>query len=82
MDSKQSSAHPDMSCLLQEIVDFLDQTGMGVSYFGKKAVGNSELVSRLRSGCEIKRRTEAGVRKFIEAETKRRADAVVSEVAK
>lgn len=81
MDSKQSAPHPDMACLLQEIDDFLQQTEMGASYFGKKSVGNSELVSRLRAGCEIKRRTEAGVRKFMASEVETRATAVVAGAA-
>lgn len=34
--------------LLAEIEAFLAETGMGESYFGKRATGNSELVSRLR----------------------------------
>ena len=38
--------HP--SSLLSEIDAFLAETGMGEQYFGKAAVGNSELVPRLR----------------------------------
>jgi len=44
---------------------FLDETGMGPSYFGKKSVGNSELVGRLRNGREILPSTERRVRNFI-----------------
>lgn len=44
---------------------FLDETGMGASYFGKKAVGNSELVKRLKCGGEILPRTERRVREFM-----------------
>lgn len=34
--------------LLTEIEAFLQQTGMGPTYFGKLACGNTELVRRLR----------------------------------
>ena len=36
--------------LLEEIEAFLAETGMGVSYFGKKAANDSNLVQRLRAG--------------------------------
>lgn len=39
--------------LLSEVNDFLAETGMGVSYFGKVASGNSELVKRLQSGRRV-----------------------------
>jgi len=51
--------------LIQEIDRFLTETGMGPSYFGKKAVNNSELVSRLRAGKRILVETDAAVRQFI-----------------
>lgn len=51
--------------LLSEIDAFLAETGMGESYFGKAAAGNSELVSRLRGGKRIWPETEAKVRSFI-----------------
>lgn len=53
------------STLLQDIDAFLSETGMGESYFGKKATGNSELVSRLRAGGRIWPETEIRVRSFI-----------------
>ena len=58
--------------ILQEIEAFLAETGMGASYFGKVAVGNSELVGRLRSGNPVLNRTEDKVRGFIRS----RRDAV------
>ena len=36
--------------LLADIEAFLAETQMSPSYFGKRAVGNSELVVRLRAG--------------------------------
>ena len=39
--------------LLAEVDAFLAETGMGQSYLGKAAVGNSEIVSRLRSGGRV-----------------------------
>lgn len=45
--------------------EFLEETGMGPAYFGKKSVGNSELVKRLRNGKDIFSSTERRVRDFI-----------------
>lgn len=59
--------------LLSDIDTFLAETGMGASYFGKKAAGNSELVSRLRSGRRIWPETAQQVRNFIAAERQKRA---------
>lgn len=54
--------HPS---LLSEIEAFLSETGMGESYFGKCAVGNSELVQRLRDGGRVWPETEAKARSFM-----------------
>lgn len=63
----------DQSAILLSKVDsFLRDTGMGVSYFGKRAVGNSELVSRLRNGRPVLQHTAARVVDFIRSERKRR----------
>jgi hypothetical protein len=51
--------------LLTEIDAFLAETGMGVSYFGKVASGNSEIVQRLRSGRRVWPETADKVRLFI-----------------
>lgn len=51
--------------LLAEIDSFLAETGMGASYFGKAAVGNSELVSRLRAGRRVWPETETKALSFI-----------------
>lgn len=48
--------------LLDEIEGFLEETGMGESYFGKKFARNSELVSRLRDGRRVWPDTEQLVR--------------------
>lgn len=52
--------------LLSEIEAFLAETGMGPSYFGEKAVGNSKLVSRLRAGSTITFNTARRARAFME----------------
>lgn len=53
--------------LLTDIKAFLDETGMGKSYFGKAACGNSELVERLESGGRVWPETEDKVRAFMAA---------------
>ncbi|OLS51323.1 hypothetical protein BV392_04455 [Rhodovulum sulfidophilum] len=53
------------SALLSDIDSFLENTGMGASYFGKRAVGNSELVSRLRCGGRVWPETERKIRSFM-----------------
>lgn len=51
--------------LISDIEAFLRESGMGPSYFGKKAVGNSELLPRLKNGGRVWPETELKVRKFI-----------------
>lgn len=53
--------------LLDEIEGFLAETGMGASYFGKAAVGNSELVPRLRLNRSVLTTTATRAREFIAA---------------
>jgi hypothetical protein len=53
--------------ILHEIDEFLRASGMGPTYFGKVAVGNSELVQRLREGRPILTSTAQRVRAFIDA---------------
>lgn len=55
----------DASSLITEIEDFLAETGMGASYFGRVAAGNSELVPRLRARRRVWPETERKVRAFI-----------------
>ena len=57
--------HANHLGLLKLIDQFLEETGMGESYFGKKAVGNSEVVKRLREGGRVWPETEAQLLKFI-----------------
>lgn len=59
--------------LVDEIDAFLAETGMGVSYFGKAATGNSEVVRRLRLGREILPSTEAKIRAFLAQRQERKA---------
>lgn len=51
--------------LMTEIEAFLSTTGMGASYFGKVAAGNSELVARLRKDGRVWPETAAKVRGFM-----------------
>lgn len=61
----QNIRHPE---LLSEIDAFLTDTGMGASYFGKRATGNSEVVHRLRSGGRVWPETEKQLREFMAAQ--------------
>lgn len=61
--------------LIEEIDAFLTETGMGASYFGKQATGNSEIVKRLREGRPVLNETETKVRAFIKAKRRERAAA-------
>ena len=54
--------HPE---LLSSIDAFLASTQMGETYFGKQAVGNSEIVARLRKGGFVSPVTEKRVLEFI-----------------
>lgn len=53
--------------LLADIESFLTRTNMGAAYMGKAAVGNSELVHRLRRGGRVWPETEARLREFMAA---------------
>ena len=54
--------------LLSDVTDFLAETGMGASYFGKISSGNSELVSRLKRGGRVWPDTEKKVRSFMRSQ--------------
>ena len=54
--------HPE---LLSEVEAFLVRSGMGASYFGKKATGNSEVIKRLRAGGFVSPLTAEKIRTFI-----------------
>lgn len=56
---------PNDVSLLADIEAFLARTGMGESYFGKRAVGNSELVPRLRNSGRVWPETEERARAFM-----------------
>jgi hypothetical protein len=51
--------------LLREIRTFLAESRMSPTYFGKAAVGNSEMVGRLEAGNTVTLRTAEKARKFI-----------------
>lgn len=53
--------------LITEIDDFLSLTGMGESYLGKAACGNSEVVKRLRAGRRVWPETAQKLRGFMRA---------------
>lgn len=57
--------HGMASDFLSDIKAFLSETGMGPSYFGKVACGNSELVERLEAGRRVWPDTEDRVRAFM-----------------
>lgn len=57
----KKTVHP----ILSEIEAFLSASGMGESYFGRVAAGNTELVSRLRAGGDVHMKTAERVREFI-----------------
>lgn len=50
---------------LAKIEQYLSRTQMGPSYFGKRACGNSELVSRLREGKSVTLHTAEAVELFM-----------------
>ncbi len=54
--------------LLADIEAFLAETGMGPSYFGKQAAGNSEVVARLREGRRVWPETETKLRAYMLAQ--------------
>ena len=56
---------PNHQNLLYAVSDFLAETGMGESYFGKAACRNSELVKRLRNGGRVWPETEIAIRAFM-----------------
>lgn len=64
--------------LLAEIEAFLSETQMGEKYFGKAAVGNSEVVGRLRAGRRVWPETETRIRSFIMMRRKERKSKGVS----
>lgn len=62
--------------LLARIERFLAATGMGPSYFGNRAVGNSKLVKRLRMGRTVEVATAERLVRFMASEmTSRRRKA-------
>ena len=60
--------------LLSEIKAFLRESGMSATYFGKQAVGNSEVVRRLETGGTVTLITAQRMRDYIaNPEERRRA---------
>lgn len=53
------------SDLRAEVRDFLKKSGMGPTYFGQVAAGNTRLVERLEAGRTVTLETAERVRKFI-----------------
>ncbi len=58
---------PQTEALREEIRGFLAETGMSASYFGKRAAGNSEIVSRLEAGKTVTLPTAERLRAFMAA---------------
>ncbi|MBN9078548.1 MAG: hypothetical protein J0H84_20260 [Rhizobiales bacterium] len=65
--------------LISDIREFLSETGMGPSYFGKAACGNSEVVGRLESGRTITLETAERIRAFMAERRVRAAPAEAAE---
>lgn len=61
-----SNPHKKFADLLEEIELYLAARKMGANYFGQKAVGNSDLVPRLRNGGRVWPETEEKVRQYIQ----------------
>ncbi|MBO3760379.1 hypothetical protein [Ciceribacter sp. L1K22] len=57
----------DEDVILKQIEAFLSKTGMGASYFGRVAVGNTEVVQRLRDGRSITMATARKLREYMAA---------------
>ena len=53
------------TALLDEIREFIKSSGMGPSYFGTLACGNSNLLRNLESGKTVTLRTAERVRTFM-----------------
>ena len=51
--------------LLKQIDKFIEETGMGPSYFGRLAGAGTELIPRLRAGKDIHTATELKIKKFM-----------------
>lgn len=51
--------------LVQEIDKFLKATNMAESTFGRKAINDGKLVTRLREGGQVLPTTEQRIREFI-----------------
>lgn len=60
--------------LLRAVDRFLDETGMKPTIFGKKALGDGNLVAQLREGRELRSSTRGRVLSFIGAVSKRAPD--------
>lgn len=58
-----STLHPD---LVAEIAAFCERSGVSKSAFGTAAVGDPRFVFDLESGREIRRRTYARVRHYLD----------------
>lgn len=58
-----------MEDLIAEIDEFLENSKMADTTFGKKAVNDGKFVSRLREGGECLPRTATRAREFISAQT-------------
>jgi hypothetical protein len=54
--------------VLKQIEEFCDESGMGVTTFGRKAIGDANLVSNLRAGRSLTLKTANAVLRFIAAQ--------------
>jgi len=56
---------PETEWLLQEIEQFLSETGMSPTTLGTYAIKNPYIVERLRNGCDILTSTAQRLREFM-----------------
>lgn len=65
MNNDATQNRPRMNELVNAVDQFTAATGLKDSYLGKRAVGNSELIGRLRSGGQCLPATEQKLREFM-----------------
>lgn len=62
-DPRQNCAHPD---LLKEILEICERTRTAKTRFGIDAIGDANLIDSLQAGRELRRRTQARIRAYME----------------
>ena len=70
-----TDTHSPSAAFLREVHDFVSETGMSESKLGRRAVGDSGSLARLRDGKSITLRTADKIIAYMAAERARRAEA-------